>query len=150
MSIEKTLVLIKPDAIEKRVIGIALDRLERLDLELIAARMVKVTPELAAEHYKHLKGRPFFPALVDFMMGRRNPGAHGRILALVFKGQDAIHRIREAAGATDPLKADPHSIRGSMGRTINGIMEKVIHASECAEDAEHEINLWLKHDDLAE
>lgn len=150
MSIEKTLVLIKPDAIEKRVIGIALDRLERLDFELIAARMVKVTPELAAEHYRHLKDRPFFPALVDFMTGKRNPGARGRIMALVFKGEDAIHRIREAAGATDPLKADPHTIRGAMGRTVNGIMENVIHASENAADAEHEIALWLKPGDMSE
>lgn len=142
--------LIKPDAIEKHMAGIALDRLERLDLELIAARMVKVTPELAAEHYRHLKTKPFFPALVDFMTGKLNPGSRGRLLALVFEGENALHLVRELAGATDPVKAGPHTIRGSMGRNINGTMENVVHASETEADAQREIALWLRPGDIAE
>lgn len=149
MSIERTLVLVKPDALEKRIAGLALDRVERLGLELIAARVVKVTPELVARHYPHLKDKPFFPSLVDFMTGKLNPGSHGKILVFAFEGEDAIHLMRHAAGATDPTKAAPDTIRGSMGRIMNGTMENVIHASECAADAEREIALWLQPGDIA-
>ncbi|MFA6582726.1 MAG: nucleoside-diphosphate kinase [Elusimicrobiaceae bacterium] len=147
---ERTLVLIKPDAISKRIAGLALDRLERLGLDLIAARVVHVSPELAREHYRHLKDRPFFDSLIDFMTGKFNPGSGGKVIALVFEGVDAVHRVREAAGATDPEKADPASIRGSLGRNAKSAIENVIHASESSADVEHEIALWMKPTDFAQ
>ncbi|MCM8812961.1 MAG: nucleoside-diphosphate kinase [Candidatus Omnitrophica bacterium] len=145
--VQQTLVLIKPDGLTKSLTGNILTRLSESKLEIIAAKIVKVSRELAAEHYKHLQDKPFFDELIQFIQGE----FHGRkkVMAMVYWGEDAIKRVRTLAGATNPEEADPTSIRGAYGRiTSKGVYENVIHASSNGEEAEREIKLWFAPDDI--
>lgn len=147
MAIEQTLVLIKPDGLEKSLTGNILTRLSETRLEIAGARIVRVTRELAREHYGLLKDQPFFDELINYIMGE----LHGRkkVMALVYHGEDAINKVREICGATNPEEADPRSIRGAYGRiTTSGIYENAIHASASPEEAEREIKLWFCPEDL--
>ncbi|HEX9779674.1 MAG TPA: nucleoside-diphosphate kinase [bacterium] len=147
MANESTLVIFKPDAIQRGQVGAALSKLEPLRLEILGAKTVRVSRELAEEHYQHLKTKPFFEDLIRHLSGE----IHGvrYVLALVLWGPGAVERVRQVTGATHPEKADPQSIRGSLGRmTEAGIMENVIHASATPEEAEREIALWFAADEL--
>ena len=147
MTNEATLVLIKPDAIQRSLTGAVLSRLDVLHLEVLGAKAVRVSKELAEEHYKHLRDKPFFNELIDHIQGKLHGTSY--VLAFVFWGPDAVARIRELAGATHPEHADPSSIRGSMGRmTTTGLMENIMHASEDRREAEREIALWFRSDEL--
>ncbi|MBW2108526.1 MAG: nucleoside-diphosphate kinase [Deltaproteobacteria bacterium] len=144
---EQTLVLIKPDAIKKSLTGHILTHLARADLEIVAARMVRVEKTLAEEHYIALKGQPFFEELIDYITGRLH--ACTKVLALVYSGENAIQKVRVLCGATNPEEADPTSIRGAYGRiTTKGVFENVIHASADPRDAEREIKLWFTPEDV--
>jgi len=145
MSDQKTLVIIKPDAIKRGLIGAVITQLETLQLELLAAKAVRVSRELAEEHYKFLREKDFFEELLDFIQGKQH-GTH-YVLALVLSGHNAIERVRKLAGATDPLKANPLSIRGSLGRSI---MENILHASSDAGESKREIALWFQPKELLE
>lgn len=143
MAIQQTLVLIKPDGLTKSLTGNILSRLSETRLEIAAARIVSVTRELAEEHYAQLKDEPFFGELIDYIMGELHE--RRRVMALVYHGEDAIEKVREICGATNPEEADPRSIRGAYGRiTTSGIYENAIHASANPEDAEREIKLWFR------
>lgn len=146
-NIEESLVLIKPDAIKKSLTGNVLTKLSSLEYIIIGAKVTRVTRELAEEHYKELKSKPFFNDLIDYILGK----CHGvsRVFALVYQGHNAISKIRELAGATNPEEALPGTLRGSYGR-INkkGVMENVIHASANTADAKREINLWFKEGEV--
>ncbi len=147
MADQATLVLIKPDAIQRGLAGTVLSRLEQLRLEVIGAKVVRVSRPLAEEHYKDLRGRPFFKELLDHIQGK----LHGvnYVFAFVLWGPEAIARVREVAGATNPEQADPCSLRGSLGRmTTTGVMENVLHASSDSREAEREITLWFKPHEL--
>jgi nucleoside-diphosphate kinase len=147
MANQATLVVIKPDALQKGLAGAAITKLEPLKLEIIGAKAVRVSQELAEEHYKHIRQKPFFRETVDHLKG----AVHGTpyVLALVFWGPDAIERVRQVTGATNPEKADPMSIRGSFGRNLaSGLMENVLHASSDPAEAQREIALWFKPDEL--
>ena len=147
MANQATLVLIKPDAIKRGLTGAVITRLDALGLELIGAKAVSVSRQLAEEHYKHLRAKPFFEELLDYLQGK----LHGTssVLALVYWGPDAIERVRQLAGATHPEQADPTSIRGALGRmTTTGLMENVLHASADAREAEREIRLWFRLEEL--
>lgn len=146
-----TLVIIKPDALVKSLTGNILTRLSEAKLRIIGAKVVKVTRELAEKHYAHLKDKPFFEDLYEYFSGKTYGPEYERILAFVYEGEDAINRVRKIAGATNPLEADPTTIRGAYGR-INkkGIMENVIHCSDSEESAEREIKLWFKPDEIVE
>ncbi len=146
-----TLVIIKPDALVKSLTGNILTRLSEAKLRIIAAKVVKVSRELAEKHYSHLLDKPFFNDLYDYFSGKTYGPEYERILAFVYEGEDAILRVRKIAGATNPLEADPTTIRGAYGR-INkkGIMENVIHCSDCEESAEKEIKLWFKPNEIVE
>ena len=147
MADQATLVIIKPDAIQKGLIGAVISRLEPLKLEIIGMKILPVSQELAEEHYKHIKEKPFFRETVDHLRGV----LHGvtRVLAFVFYGPDAIERVRRVTGATNPEKADPQTIRGAFGRNLaSGLMENVIHASSNPADAQREIALWFKPEEL--
>lgn len=147
MAIEQTLVLIKPDGLTKSLTGNILSRLSETRLEIAGARIVAVTRELAEEHYAQLKDQPFFNELIDYIMGELHK--RRRVMALVYHGEDAIGKVREICGATNPEEADPRSIRGAYGRiTTSGIYENAIHASANPEDAEREIKLWFCPEDL--
>ena len=144
---QKTLVLIKPDGLKKSLTGNILTRLSETKLEIIAARIVKVSKELAEEHYIFLKDKPFFPELIRYLMGELHE--RRKVMAMVYYGEGAIEKVRKIAGSTNPEEADPTSIRGSYGRiTTKGLYENVIHASANPQDAEREIKLWFEPDEV--
>jgi nucleoside-diphosphate kinase len=147
MAIEQTLVLIKPDGLKKSLTGNILTRLSETRLEIAGARIVSVTRELAEAHYAALKDQPFFQELIDYIMGELHE--RKRVMALVYHGEDAVSKVREICGATNPEEADPRTIRGAYGRiTTLGIYENVIHASASPEEAEREIKLWFGPDEV--
>ncbi|MCP4649694.1 MAG: nucleoside-diphosphate kinase [PVC group bacterium] len=144
---KKTLILIKPDGLVKSLTGNILTRLSETKLEIIAAKIVNVSEELAREHYKHLQDKPFFNELISYLQG----GLHDRqkVMAMVYWGDIAIQKVRELAGATNPEEAEPTSIRGAYGRiTSKGVYENVVHASSDEKEAEREIKLWFKPNEI--
>lgn len=143
---EQTLVLIKPDGLKKSLTGNVLTRLSETKLDIVAAKIVKVSKELAEEHYAMLKDKPFFAELLRYLMG----DFHKRkVMALVYWGEGAIGKVREICGSTNPEEADPVSIRGAYGRiTTKGVYENVIHASTNPAEAEREIKLWFNPDEV--
>jgi nucleoside-diphosphate kinase len=145
MAEEATLVLIKPDAIARRLAGAVLTRLEQLSLKLIGAKVTPVSRQLAEAQYEALRGKPFFNDLLKHIQG----SLHGYVVALVYAGPGAVAKVREVAGATNPEAADPTSLRGALGRlTTQGIMENVLHASSSGQEAEREIKLWFRPEEL--
>ena len=142
MGSEATLVIVKPDAIQRGLVGEALSRLEPLRLEVIGAKAVRVSHALAEEHYKHIRAKPFFQETVDHLRGVLHGGSS--VLAFVYWGEQAIERVRTVTGATNPEKAEPTTIRGALGRNrATGLMENVLHASSDRAEAEREIRLWF-------
>jgi nucleoside-diphosphate kinase len=147
MAREQTLVIIKPDGLSKSLTGNVLSRLSETRLEIAAAKIVRVTRELAQEHYRALKEKPFFDELIRYIMGEFHD--RKKVMTLVYVGEDAIRLVRTIAGATNPEQADPVSIRGAYGRiTTYGVYENVIHASESVAEAEREIKLWFLPDEI--
>ena len=147
MAVQRSLVLIKPDAIKRKLTGAVLSRLDELDLKLTGAKVVRVGRELAEEHYKPLRSKPFFGELIQYLCGQ----LHGvdYVLALVYAGPEAVVRIRQLAGATNPEAAEPTTIRGAYGRlTTKGWMENVLHASSDEQEASREIALWFRSEEL--
>ena len=143
---QQTLVLIKPDGLKKSLTGNILTRLSETKLDIIAAKIVKVSRELAEEHYKFLKDKPFYGELIKYIMGDYHKK---KVMALVYWGDDAIAKVRTMCGATNPEEADPVSIRGSYGRiTTKGVYENAIHASTNEAEAEREIKLWFQPDEI--
>lgn len=144
---QAVLILIKPDGLKKSLTGNILTRLSETKLEIIAAKMVRVSKNLAEEHYKHLKDKPFFSEIIKYLQGELHD--RKKVMALVYGGKDAIKKCRDLAGATNPEEADSTSIRGSYGRiTTGGVYENVIHVSSDAVEAEREIKLWFAPDDI--
>jgi nucleoside-diphosphate kinase len=147
VAVEQTLIIIKPDGLVKSLTGNILTRLSETKLKIIGAKVLHVSDELARRHYRHLQDKPFFDELVHYIIGdvHHTP----RVMALVYQGEDAIHKVREIVGDTNPEKADPVSIRGAYGRiTTSGVFENVVHASSSTEDAESEIKLWFRPDEV--
>ncbi|MBI2135237.1 nucleoside-diphosphate kinase [Candidatus Woesearchaeota archaeon] len=146
MSVQQTLVLIKPDGLAKSLTGNILTELSGTGLIVVGAKIVQVTRELAEEHYQHLREEKFFDELIRYIMGEFHVK---RILALVYHGENAIASVREVVGATNPEQAHPSSIRGKFGRiTTKGVFENVVHASENQKEAEREIKLWFRPHEL--
>ncbi|TRZ93548.1 nucleoside-diphosphate kinase [bacterium] len=144
---QAALILIKPDGLKKSLTGNILTRLSETKLEIVAAKMVRVSQELAQEHYKYLKDKPFFAALIKYIQGELHD--RRKVMALVYWGDGAILKCRELAGSTNPEEAEPTTIRGSYGRiTTAGVYENVIHVSSNAAEAEREIKLWFKPDEV--
>ena len=144
---EATLILIKPDGLKKSLTGNILTRLSETKLEIVAAKIARVSRELAVEHYQHLKDKPFFGELIQYIQGELHD--RRKVMALVYWGEDAIVKCRQLAGATNPEEADPTSIRGAYGRiTTSGVYENVIHVSANEVDAEREIRLWFGPDEI--
>lgn len=145
--IQETLVLIKPDGLKKSLTGNILTRLSETKLEIAAAKIIRVSRELAEEHYYHMKGKPFFEELIKYIRGELHE--RRKVLAMVYHGEDAIRKVREIAGATNPEEANPISIRGAYGRiTTSGLYENVIHTSTNEAEAEREIKLWFEPDEI--
>jgi len=147
MAVEQSLVLIKPDGLVKSLTGNIITKLSETELKIVGAKIVEVTKELAEEHYQHLREEKFFDELIKYIMGYFHTK---RILAMVYHGENAIEKVRRIVGSTDPEKAEPTSIRGKYGRiTSSGVFENAVHASENKKEAEREIKLWFRPDELA-
>ena len=148
MSKQATLVIIKPDGLKKSLTGNILTRLSESKLKIIGAKIVKVSRDLAGRHYAHLRNKPFFEELIKYITGE----LHGdnRVMALVYWGEDAIKKVRDLAGATNPEEAQPTTIRGQYGRILTaGLFENVIHASSSEDESEREIKLWFNPGEIS-
>ena len=144
---QQTLVLIKPDGLKKSLTGNILTRLSETKLEIAAAKIVRVSRELAESHYGHMRDKPFFEELIKYIMGELHD--RRKVLALVYYGEGAIKKVRDLAGITNPEAADPISIRGAYGRvTTKGVYENVLHASTNEAEAEREIKLWFQPEEI--
>jgi nucleoside-diphosphate kinase len=133
VAVERTLVLVKPDAMRRALAGEIVARLERRGLELRAARLVTVDRSMAEKHYAEHSEKPFFGELVDFITS-------GPTLALVVEGEGAIATVRKTMGATDPANAEPGTIRGDLSLSMP---DNLVHGSDAPESAEREIALWF-------
>ena len=138
MPLERTLSIIKPDAVGKNCIGNILARFEKVGLKMIAARMLHLTRAQAEAFYAVHKERPFFKNLVDFMIT-------GPVLVSVLEGENAISKNREVMGATDPKKADPNTIRKDFAASID---ENAVHGSDAEETAKAEIAFFFSFDEI--
>ena len=144
---QQILVLIKPDGLSKSLTGNILTRLSETKLEIAAAKCLHVSRELAEAHYFALRQKPFFEEVIGYIQGEFH--SRKKVMALVYVGTNAISKVRELAGATNPEEADSVSIRGQYGRiTTKGVYENVIHASSSPEEAEREIKLWFEPDEI--
>lgn len=137
---QKSLVLLKPDCVERRLVGEIIARFERKGLNIIAMKMVRVTPELSKQHYAEHVSKPFYPNLEEFITS-------SPIVAMVIEGLDVVRVIREMLGATNGLKAAPGTIRGdfSSSRQMN-----LVHASDSEESAAREVSLYFQASELCE
>lgn len=135
---ERSLVLIKPDAIQRGLGGTIITRLERLGLKMVAIKMLQLDRALAQEHYAIHKDKPFFNELVNYI-------SSAPIIAIVFEGEKAVEVIRKTMGATDPAKAEAGTIRGDFGLDIG---RNTIHGSDSVETAEEEIKLFFSEDEI--
>lgn len=135
---ERSLVLIKPDAIQRGLAGEIATRLERRGLKIVAMKMLHMDKTLAQRHYAIHKDKAFFNKLVDFITA-------SPIIAIVFQGKDAVEIIRQTMGETDPVKAKAGTIRGDFGLDIQ---HNLIHGSDSAENASEEINLFFSTEEI--
>ena len=144
---QPALIIIKPDAISKKIVGNVITKFAQTGLEIVAIRIAKTTREIAEEHYKHLKNKPFFKDTVKYFCGDFHN--EKKLLAIIYYGEDAIKKCRKMAGATNPEEAAPGSLRGSYGRiTTSGIYENIVHVSSNKTEAEREIKLWFDPEDI--
>lgn len=135
---QRSLVLIKPDAMQRGLAGIIISRLERRGLKVVAMKMLQMDKALAQQHYAIHQGKAFFNDLVEFITS-------SPIIAAVFEGEKAVEAVRQAMGATDPVKASSGSIRGDFGLDIQ---QNLVHGSDSAENAENEINLFFSPEEI--
>jgi nucleoside-diphosphate kinase len=133
VAVERTLVLIKPDAVSRGLAGEILGRFERRGLELRAARLLTVDRKLAEEHYAEHADKPFFGELVDFITSAPT-------LALALEGESAISVVRTTMGSTNPAQAPPGSIRGDLALAMP---DNLVHGSDSTESARRELALWF-------
>ena len=134
---EKTLILVKPDGVERGLIGEILSRFETKGYVIEGLKMLQPTEELLAQHYAEHAGKPFYHSLVDFMVS-------GPVVAAVLSGNRVIEGVRTMVGASDPTTAAPGTIRGDYGRDWDeGVQKNLVHASDSPESAAREIALWL-------
>ena len=131
---QTTLILLKPDTIERSLIGQVVSRLENKGLKIVGLKMMELNDDLINEHYDFLMDKPFFPSLRSYM--QRTP-----VVAIAAKGVNAIATVRMLTGATNPMEALPGSIRGDYALTIDA---NIIHASDTPENAEIELNRFFK------
>jgi nucleoside-diphosphate kinase len=135
---EKTLVLLKPDCVHRRLVGAVLQRFERKGLRLAALKIVQPSRQLAEQHYAVHKDRPFYPSLLQFLTS-------GPTVALVLEGREAVAVVRGLMGPTDGAKAAPGTLRGDFALSVQN---NLIHGSDSPENAAAEIALWFRPEEL--
>ncbi|MAZ78243.1 MAG: nucleoside-diphosphate kinase [Legionellaceae bacterium] len=138
MPIERTLSIIKPDAVGKNVIGDIVSRFEKADIKIVAMRMMHLSKTQAGEFYAVHKGRPFYDELVEFM-------SSGPVVVQVLEGEDAIARNRELMGATNPAEAEPSTIRADFAESVGC---NAVHGSDAPETAAEEIAFFFKDNEV--
>ncbi len=140
---ERTLVLVKPDGVVRRLTGETIKRIEQKNMKIVAMKMIRVTEDLAKEHYKEHEGKPFFKDLIDYI-------TLAPVVAMVVEGERAIGIMRRIAGKTNPDEASPGSIRGDFGYNTPRFMCNVVHASDSVTSAKREINLFFKKEEISD
>ena len=135
---ERTFLMVKPDGVQRNLIGEIAGRFEKKGFQLVGAKLMQITPELAGEHYGEHKERPFFGELVDFITS-------GPVFAMVWEGENVIATSRLLVGATNPKESAPGTIRGDFAVTVG---KNIIHGSDSAESAVREIGLFFKEEEL--
>ncbi len=137
---QRTLILFKPDCVHRRLVGEVLARFERKGLRLVGLKLVKAPRPLAEQHYAVHKGKPFYDSLLAFLTS-------GPTVALVWEGREAVTVARNLIGATDGAKAPPGTIRGDLGISVQN---NLIHGSDSPENAQAEIALWFRPEELVD
>lgn len=135
---ERTFIAIKPDGVQRGIVGEIIRRFESKGFTLVGLKLMQVSRELAEQHYDIHKDKPFFAGLVDFIVS-------GPVVAMVWEGDGVIAAARKLIGATNPLTAEPGTIRGDYGVSIG---RNIIHGSDAPETAQREIGLWFKDAEL--
>ena len=135
---EKTLVLVKPDGVQRGLIGEIIRRLERRGLRLIGGKFIQVSLALAEEHYGIHKGKPFYNSLLEYITS-------APVMAMAWDGPDAVAAVRQTMGSTRPTEAAPGSVRHDFGLEIG---RNLTHASDSPENGEKEVALWFKDEEL--
>ena len=135
---EKTLVLVKPDGVQRGLIGEVISRLERRGLRLVAAKFMQVSLELAERHYAIHKGKPFFEGLIRYITSTP-------VMAMVWEGPKAVAGVRQTMGATRPTEAAPGTLRHDFALEIG---RNLTHASDSPENGETEVSLWFQPDEM--
>lgn len=135
---ERTLVLIKPDGVQRGLIGEVIARLERRGLKLVAGKFLQVSRDLAEQHYAVHQGKPFYEGLVKYIIS-------APVMALVWEGPNAVAAVRQTMGATRPTEAAPGTVRHDFALTIG---RNLTHASDTPENGEKEVALWFKPEEL--
>ena len=138
--IQKSFVMMKPDAVQRRLMGKIMSRFEEKGLQIVAVKLMQIDEELAKTHYGEHAEKPFFPGLVEYITS--SPA-----LAMVIEGEEAITTIRKLVGATNPLEADLGTIRGDYGMDTG---RNIIHASDSPASAEREIGLFFDEDEICD
>jgi nucleoside-diphosphate kinase len=136
--LERTFLAIKPDGVQRKLVGEIIRRFETKGFTLVGLKFMSVSRELAEKHYGVHRERPFFASLVDFITS-------GPVVAMVWEGDGVVTSARKIIGATNPLTAEPGTIRGDFGANIG---RNIIHGSDAIETAQTEIALWFKEDEL--
>lgn len=134
----RTFVMVKPDGVRRGLVGTVIERFERKGLGIKALKLMQIDRELAGRHYAEHREKPFYGELIDFITS-------GPVVAMVLEGRDAVVVARTVMGATDPVKADPGTVRGDFGLEITA---NIVHGSDSPESAEREIGLYFSPAEL--
>ncbi|HEY49000.1 MAG TPA: nucleoside-diphosphate kinase [Dehalococcoidia bacterium] len=135
---ERTLVLVKPDAVQRGLVGEILSRLERTGLKLVAMKMLRMDRGMAERHYAVHRDQPFFEGLVQFIIS-------GPLIAAIYEGPNAVEVMRSVMGVTDPTRADPGTIRADLAQDTR---HNLVHGSDSVENAEMEISLFFNPEEV--
>jgi len=136
--LEHTLVLLKPDAVQRGLVGQIIGRLEQRGLKLVGAKLVQVDQSLAEKHYAIHKGKPFYEGLIEYIVS-------SPVIAMVWEAPNAIALVRQTMGVTNPMEASPGTVRHDFGLEIG---RNLTHASDAVETAQHEIELWFSENEF--
>jgi len=138
VGLERTFVAVKPDGVQRGIVGEVISRFERRGLKLIGLKLIQVSPDTAEKHYGEHKGKPFYEGLVNFITS-------GPVVAMVWEGKNSIALARNVIGATNPANAAPGSIRGDLAVDIG---RNIVHGSDGPESAEREVAIFFNHSEL--
>ncbi|XP_024920631.1 nucleoside diphosphate kinase, mitochondrial [Cynoglossus semilaevis] len=135
---EQTLIAVKPDGVQRRLVGKIIQRFEQRGFKLVGLKMMRVSDDLLAQHYCELRAKPFYPSVLQYMTS-------GPVVVMVWEGHNVVQTSRSMVGLTNPVDASPGTVRGDYGTHVS---RNVVHASDSLEGAQREIKLWFQGEDL--